>query len=144
MTVPDRREITSALLSMLSSSVAVPVGDQVAPSIDPQRPWVVVYSLGGQFEGSFGLPDSDARFAYRIESVGRTREQCEWCGDTVRRTMLSRSSSGTFQVAFPTTSPWRVNDRQPEGTPGGVSLEGSPPDRVFSFSENYVLCVTPQ
>lgn len=140
MTVPDRREITSALVNMLTSAVAVPVGDHVAPELDPQSPWVIVYSTpGGLYEGSFHYPESDARFAYRIESVGRTREQCEWCADKVRRTLLSRSSSGSFQVSFPATTPWLVNNRQPEGTPGGVSLEGN---SVFSFSENYVLCVT--
>lgn len=143
MTVPDRRGITSALVDMLASAVSVPVGDHTAPAIEAQRPWVVVYSIpGGQYEGSFHYPESDVRFAYRIESVGRNREQCEWCGDNVRRTMLARSSSGQFQVSFPATSPWLVNDRQPEGTLGGVVAEGSPPDRVFSFSENYILCVT--
>lgn len=144
MSVPDRRDITNSLVAMLTSAVAVPVGDHQAPVTEAQQPWVVVYSVpGGQYDGSLQYPESDAQFAYRIESVGRNREQCEWCADNVRRTMLARSSSGGFQVSFPDTSPWLVNDRRPEGNPGGVVLEGSPTDRVFSFSEHYIICATP-
>lgn len=144
MTVPDRRLITNGLITLLDA-VGWPVGDHTAPERVSGKGWIVVYSIpGGGFEyGSLRMPDETAQFTYQIDSVGLSREQAEWGADAVRRTLLARTGTGAFQVAFPAVAGWAVIDRHPDGTPGGVTPEGTPPNRVFSNPERFVLCVTP-
>lgn len=146
MTVPDRRLVTKGVLQMLAA-INWPVGDHTAPERVEGKGWLVVYSIpGGGYEYGSPLrsPDDTAQFTYQVDSVGLSREQAEWGADAVRRTFLARTGTGAFQVAFPNVlSGFKVIDRYPDGTPGGVTPEGTPPNRVFSNPERFVICVTP-
>lgn len=148
MTVVDRRIVTEAILTMLRTSTGMPVGDSVLDEDDivDQKPWGVLHPIdGGGYEGGapYTAPDSDAQLVYQVDSVGRSRGQAEWMADLVRRTMLARSSSGSFQVASPSIAPFKIIDRAPDTAPGGVIPEGEPSARVYSISERFVIFVTP-
>jgi hypothetical protein len=145
MTVPDRQLVTTALVSMVASSTGKAAGDHKAPAARTVgQPYVVVYSIaGGGFWGpGLTAPDASADLVYQLDAVGATRAQAEWMGDAVRRTLLARTN-GAFQVAFPAVSGWVMADREPSGGPGGIGVEGVPPNEVFTVAERYTLRLTP-
>lgn len=143
----DRRPVTSALLLMLVEASGKPVGLGEPPSgIDDSEPWGILHSIpGGGYEGSLNDPNSDIAFVYQVDSIGRSIGQVEWMADLIRRTMLARTASGSFQVAFPVLEGSIVNDRRPDTTPGGVIAEGevSTNTRVYTISERFSVHVTP-
>lgn len=144
MTVPDRQFITNNLLTMLAAGTGKQVGDHKAPAV-PVYPYSVLYVLpGGEYWGApLIAPDADVDMYYQVDSIGARRDQVEWLADRVRRTMLARTSGGVFQVSFTNPTGWKVADRVPEGGPGGVQVEGSPPNEVFSIPERFALRVVP-
>lgn len=153
MTVIDRRPITKALVSWLASSTGKPCGDhRLPPNLPPHPappakpdPYMIAYALdGGGFWGP-GLvaPEQNADYLYQVTSVGWSPEQVQWMADRVFATMLARSASGAFQVAFPAVTGIVVADRLPDGGRGGIDVAGKRPDEVFSLPERYVLRVVP-
>lgn len=146
MTVPDRQLVTTALVAMVAAGTGKSTGDHKAPAtLTPGDPYAIVYAIpGGRFWGG-GLvaPDASADLVYQVDSIGATRAQAEWMGDRVRRTILARTSTGAFQVAFPAVAGWSMADREPDGGPGGVDVAGVPPNEVFTVAERYTLRVTP-
>lgn len=151
MTVPDRRLVTDALVAMIAGSTGKPCGKTRVPDLPavtpPAKPspYTVVHAIdGGGFWGP-GLvaPEESADFVYQVDSVGWSPDQCEWMADAVRRTLLARTSSGAFQVAFPAVSGLVVTDRRPEGGPGGIDAGGKRPNEVYSIAERFTVCVCP-
>lgn len=143
MTVPDRQLLTSAFIAMLATGTGKQIGDHRAPPAPRVIPYGIVTSIpGGGFSGP-GLfaPDADADFVYQVDSIGERRDQAEWLGDRVRRTILARTA-GAFQVAFPAVAGLLVADREVDAI-GGVDVAGDFPNEVFTVSDRYVLRVTP-
>ncbi len=156
MTVIDRRPITKALVPWLATATGKPCGDHRLPTNLPppptergrkSDPYTIVFALdgGGYWGPGLTAPDQAADFVYQVTSVGYSPEQVQWMADAVKRTMLARSSSGAFQVAFPAVTGVVIADRMPpEGDgPGGIDIAGRHPDEVFSIPERYVLRAVP-
>ena len=144
MTVPDRQFITNAVIALLVTGTGKAVGDPKAP-LSTAPPYSVVFSIpgGGYWGAALVGPEADADFVYQVDAVGLRRSQAEWMADRVRRTILARPSSGSFQVTLVPPTGWAVADRVPDGGPGGVQVDGSPPHEVFSVAERFVLRVVP-
>jgi len=170
MTVLDRRPVASALVAMLAASTAKPCGDNRVPPDLPQPmppnkpgPYTVVHDIDtGDMWGAFLVaPDACADLVYQVDSVGYSPEQCRWMADASRRTLLARSASGAFQVAFPEpaydeTTAYEATTRyvtehfygikvadRAFDSGGGMETEGKRPNEVFTISERYVLRVVP-
>ncbi len=149
MSVPDRRLLTSSVLTLIATGTARPTGDGKAPAIDlaltASWPYAVVHVItGGGYWGSpLTRPDECADFVYQVDSVARRRDQAEWMADLVRRTVLARTSTGAFQVALANPAGWEVKDREADGGAGTVVAEGDPPNTVFSLSERFRFRVVP-
>lgn len=148
MTTPDIRLPFAGILGMLQAAVAFPIGDHEVPKPEdrlPRKPWGVVYLIdGGEFDGPpLTAPNADASFIVQIDVVGARPDHALWGGDMVRRTMISRSASGAFQVASPDLEALKVSDRLPMGGPSGLVPGGDPGHRVYSWSERYAIYVTP-
>lgn len=144
MTVPDRQLITDAFLSMLSTGTGKTVGDHKAPT-GQAFPYHVLHVIpgGGYWGAPLAAPDAQADFVYQIDSVSSQRKNCEWAADIARRTVLTRNPAGAFQVTLVPPTGWKVADRVPDGGPGGVTVEGVPPNEVFAVAERFVLRVVP-
>lgn len=146
MTVPDRQLVTTALIAMLSTGTGKQVGDHKAPAVLTKgEPYAIVYSLtgGGYWGPGLVAPTASSDVVYQIDAIGATRAQAEWMGDRVRRTVLARTATGAFQVAFPAVAGWDMADREPAGGPGGVDVAGTPPNEVFTVAERFTLRLTP-
>lgn len=152
MTVPDRRPVTAGLVTMIATATGKPCGDQQVPdglpvTADPSEkvPYSVVHEIdgGGYWGPGLVAPEQCADFVYQIDSVGFSPAQCRWLADRNRRTMLARSSSGAFRVAFPAVTGLAVADRMPETNPGGMDVGGKHPHQVFTIAERFTLRVVP-
>jgi hypothetical protein len=150
VTVPDRRKVTDAVLSLVAAGTSPrPVGDHKAP--EPlDYPYSVLYAIdGGGFWGpALSAPDRAADFVYQVDAVAKRRDQCEWMADTIRRTFLARQSSGAFQVSLTYPVGWVVADRQPDGGAGtvvrdGPVAEGGDTYWVYSQAQRFVVRVVP-
>jgi hypothetical protein len=87
------RAHTAAVLATLEAAAAATiaeVGDaqqpagaswQGQPGHSQFVPYMVVYPLGGPFDGTLGDPDDDADLQWQVTCVGETREQTEWLAD---------------------------------------------------------------
>jgi hypothetical protein len=56
-------------------------GWQGAPGESEFVPYMIVWALPGQFNGTIGDPQDDAELSYQVTCVGETREQAEWVAD---------------------------------------------------------------
>jgi hypothetical protein len=84
---------TNAVVATLETAVAATiavVGDAYKPGVtgwqgEPGHsqfaPYMIVYPLGGGFDGTIGDPDDDASLQWQVTCVGETREQAEWVTD---------------------------------------------------------------
>ncbi len=156
MTVLDRRPVTTALVGWLATATGKPCGDHRLPTNLPAAPttpgkkpdpYSIVYALdgGGYWGPGLVAPDQAADWLYQVTSVGYSPAQVQWLADAVKRTLLARSASGAFQVAFPAVTGVVIADRMPpEGSgAGGIDIAGKHPDEVFSIPERYVLRAVP-
>lgn len=143
MTTLDPRLVTNALLELLRDATSLPIGDLRLPEVAEGKPWAIVYPVGqGERWGpELWAPDSSGSLHYQVTSVGRTREQCEWMGGLVDRSLLARSS-GRFQVDWPDMDGWKVIDRRLVGAEG-IDPEGVSPNLVYSQPARYAIHVTP-
>lgn len=83
----DPRTHNDAFLAALQGAGLV-IGDAREPSASfgwqgvPGQsdfvPYVIVYPLTQNFDGSLGCPDVDSTLAWQATCVGSTREQCDW------------------------------------------------------------------
>lgn len=144
--IADRGPVTSGFIEMLERGTNAPVGDHEIPELQSRKPWAIVYAIdGGGYSGPpLTSPEADAQFVYQVTSSGLSREQVDWMADTVRRTVLARTPSGAFQVAFPFIEVYTVKNRHPDSPPGQLEIEGPPEHRVYSIPERFVLSVTPK
>lgn len=145
MSVVDTAPIVDWLLRLLESGTGRPVGDSEAPTKQDGFPYVVVREIdGSSMSGPFLVaPDADLALVFQVDSVGRTIDQARWMADTVRRTILARTATGSFQVQLVNPTGYSVVDRQPSGGPPTPVSEGPAPNRVYSFPERFTIHVTP-
>lgn len=138
----DRSEITDSLIELLRTGTRKSVGDAEIPG-GGGFPYHVVHPIpgGGTWGAPLVDPDANADFVYQVDSVSKRRKEAEVAADTARRTILHRTSSGTFQVAMKDPTGWKIADRQYSGTPGGLIVTGNPPNRIFTISERFTFRV---
>lgn len=77
------------------------------------NPYWIIYPMP-TFEpyGDLAHPESGARLAYQITSVGRTDESCQIMSDLIRRGILERSATGEFVRAIAAGASMSVIDRR--------------------------------
>ncbi len=144
--IADVRPFTDWFIALLEAGTSKSVGDHRIPPLgDPLDPYCIVYAIpGGGFDGpALTSPDADARLIHQVTSAGKTRAQAQWMADLVRRTVLSRTASGAFQVQLAAPLGWSIPDRRPVGGPGGIDPEGKDPHLVYSGSDRFEICITP-
>lgn len=140
-----RREVTDAAL-LFARQLGMPVGDGEIPAgAHPKmdRPYLIVWALpGGGFSGPpLHAPHDDVVWVYQVDAVGRRRDQVEFAADAVRDLFVGRVD-GALSV-FPDRPGWAVADREPDGSPGGITSVGEPPNRVLTASQRFRLHTTP-
>jgi hypothetical protein len=145
--VLERNVLSDAVTRWLADNLDRPVGrGQAPPGQDGERPfpYAILYTIpGGSFSGGpLVEPDADASVVYQINCAALRVNQAEQLADAARAVMLERTSTG-FTIPSPEVPGWVIIDRAPDGAPGGTEYSGTPPKRVFTAAERYVLHVTP-
>lgn len=138
------RDLTSALIAMLQTATARPVGDgEVPQGFTIEQGYYIVYGIpnDGYFDG-LEAAGQDADVVYQVTSVGKRRDHADWLADRARLTILARTGP-TFQVAFVPPAGMKVIDRRPDsGLPGTPVSQGTPPNQRWQVAERFVLSVT--
>lgn len=153
--VVSRRAVFEGVLAGVQNGTNVPpidvtVFDTVVALEDAEDtissyPYVVAYDIGSVAPTgpSLTAPEADGGLLIQFTSVGRTRAQAQWCSDLVRRVMTQRAPDGDFAVPMGDTDQWVVIDRASYGGAAGVTVEGTPPNEIYSVPDVYVVYVTP-
>lgn len=137
MSVPGTAGVTNALVALIATATARPVGDAVLPTAaDP--PFAIVYPLPGGDNWGPGLtaPQSGAAIEYQITSVAVGRSAVEAFADTVRLAILGRAAGGAFTNAL-VVAGLVVLERELVAY-GGVDQERG----VFNARDHYRIHVT--
>ena len=119
------------------------VYDTVVP-VDAQFPYWVVYQIpGGEGYGPpLTDPDADTQIVVQVDSVAGRRDQAQLNRDRAANVMLSRRG-GALQYDMGAIAGWAFCGRMRNDVPGGVEVEGAPPNAVFTASDRYTIAVTP-
>lgn len=165
----DRRPVTDAILRALRAHSEtlpapfpieegdVPPGETIVdvdgtpepqPDVtkNPERPYLIVWSLPGGRVGGPPLvdPEADVTWTYQLTAVGDNLAQAEWCRDQAHRVMVGRNGDGSYRHgmiilnADETPAPIEICDRAwPE--PGGPT----PSNGTVAVSETYEISTTP-
>lgn len=135
---PNRAPLTAALVAMLATVTARPVGDGEPPA-NTTMPYSIVEEIpGGGLSGPpMFAPDADGAFAYQIRCVGGRRDQTGALADRVRQAILGRTVDGLWANAI-TVAGLAVIDREQQSI-GGIDREGT----VFNAVDGYLLTVSP-
>lgn len=99
-----------------------PFGWAGVPGQSVFAPYVIVYPLSGELDGSLGCPDTDGDLSWQVTCVGSTREQCDWLLDT---TVTALVGTGTLTVAGRSIPRVRLE------TPGGTRRDDSTDPALF-------------
>lgn len=137
MSVPNSGPVTVALINLLATLTARPIGDGALPNAaDP--PFAVVYPMDSSLTWGpdYVAPQAGAALNYQITVVDVTRAGAETFADTVRHALLDRNVDGAFVNALPVAG-LAVLDREL------VAYGGVDSDRgVFNVRDNYQIHVT--
>lgn len=99
MAVASLRTHTDAVLAKLVATTVL-VGDGFKPQaggfFDKAgeslfRPYMILYPLSGQFDGTIAAGSDDAEIDYQVTCVGETRVQAEWCADQAIAALVEQS-----------------------------------------------------
>lgn len=142
MTVPDRRVVTDAVITMLEGATGRPVGDFDAPGDgdSPEYPYLVVTSIpGGGSSGIVGNPADTLTIVYQLTSVGLRRDQAEQLAARAHEAMLAIAPSGEWVHPI-SASGHSIGVREHDAS-GGTDFEGP----VVNAVERYTVAasVTP-
>ena len=94
-TTVDTRIFTDAVLARLRSNAeGLDVGDAEAPDVpSPSYPFAVLYPEPSpdtsDEDGTLADPMSHRTLEWQVTSVGRSREQAQWCSDIMRAILQS-------------------------------------------------------
>ncbi len=140
---PIRSErVTSALHTLLDAELAVPVGDHGTDNISTVGSYTILWKIdGGEVRGSIGDPHQDLTLVYQIDSVGRSRNQCEGLADLVRTVVVGMSAAGGHTYVLAGTSfTGGLRTQQTTGmpTPEGVDDTGQ---EVWTQRERFEIDV---
>lgn len=100
MSLADPRLHDDALVNLLASvglvvgdaaDPTVPFGWQGTPGQSTFVPYVIVYPLDQDYDGSLGCPDTDSDLSWQATCVGATRDQCDWVRAKVADTLIGAS-----------------------------------------------------
>lgn len=97
--IPFER-VTTGLLGLLETVSTFPVGDHGTyrpdrTPIDTSDRYGILWHVdGGLSAGSVGDPHQTFVLVYQVDSVGRSRQQCEQTGDTFREAMVAIAPTG--------------------------------------------------
>lgn len=145
----DQSLVTTALIQLLEAAPgSFAVGDHISPpGANPRvAPYGVVKTIaGGSFDGPpLWDPEADVTLVYQVDAVGFTRPQAQALAARFRTQITGRKSTGgAYLVAITQPAGMRIHDRISEGTSGGVIVEGTAPDEIYSVPDRYLLTVTP-
>lgn len=97
MSVHQSRPLTAAVVALLEAAdLIVAAGHQPAaggwqatPANSTFKPYVVVWPLSGDLDGSIAVGHEDAQVIYQLSCVGASIEQAEWTADTARTALLT-------------------------------------------------------
>jgi hypothetical protein len=140
---------TSALLATLQTGTGFPVGDHgpPTPTVAVPRPTAGRYCIlqaipGGALFGSQAFEAEMATLVYQVDSMARSRAQCQWLADRVRQVMLDRGpSSYVHQIIV---SGWVLAHRSQQTVDSPVD-EGRDEtgESLWSCRERYEVTVVP-
>lgn len=140
----DTALVIPALVRWLSDATNTPIGDHERP-VQPDRnlPWGILWVIpGGMYDGPpFSDPESETEIIVQVDSVAFHQKSARWLGDTVRRSMVSRTVGSRYQVAPPDMAPVKLIRRRTQGPPG-FTLDGDKENRVYSVQERFALYLT--
>lgn len=144
----DTGLVTAWLIDLLQTDPGdFAVGDHMAPlGADPRvAPYFVVWEIiGGSFEGPpLTDPEADQSIVYQVDAVGFLRPQANTLAAHARHMITGRSTNGGYAVAMTSPPGLLIYDRISEGSSGGVIVEGTAPDEIYSVPNRYILTVTP-
>lgn len=144
-TTIDHSKVTDWLIALLGGA-GFGVGDHKAPAGANPRdaPYLVVWEIpGGSTEGpALWDPEADHAIPYQVDAVGFTRAQAQALAARARDRVCGRAG-GAYLVAVDSPPGMLVHDRISEGSSGGVIVQGTAPDEVYTVPQRYVLTVTP-
>ncbi|MEU9703108.1 hypothetical protein [Streptomyces sp. NPDC047981] len=146
----ERREVTNAVLAMLTAATGMPVGRGRLPQ-NPGTRYYVVHALDATLSGP-PLADlnEDLTVIFQVDSVSApdptkpgssgSAEQAEWLADRARAAFLGRSRlSGQWTHPI-SVSGAVVMARSLDSEPGGTN---DPADAIMNFVQRFRLDLTP-
>lgn len=138
--------ITTAVINLLKDNLAVGsrVYDSKVPPDATHHYWLVTHIAGGGYGGPpLTQPEADTTLVYQVDSVGARRDQAQWAADKAATIMVGRGAGGALTFALAMPAGWNECARMRNDVPGGVEVEGAPPNLVFTASNRFEVVVTP-
>jgi hypothetical protein len=144
----DHGLVTEWLIELLKTDNGnFDVGDHMAPPGADARvaPYFVVWGIaGGSFDGPpLHDPEGDHSIVYQVDAVGFLRPQAQALAARARNMITGRLPNGGYISALASPAGMSIHDRISDGSSGGVIVEGTAPDEIYSAPNRYVLTVTP-
>jgi hypothetical protein len=134
--------VTNAFLELLRSGGLAVYDHTVPPAA--RRPYCMVSSIpGGGWSGPplMGGQD-DASLVYQVDYVAARRDQAQLYRDKGDAVVVGRTDGG-LDFEFPYVEGWACCDRIRTDAPGGVEVEGAPPNAVYTAVRRYTITMTP-
>jgi hypothetical protein len=149
MTVITTEPTTSALLATLRIGTGFPVGDHAppAPTVAVPRPTSGRYCIlqaipGGALFGSQAFEAEMATLVYQVDSMARSRAQCEWLADRVRQVMLDRTATGWLHPIVVSGAVVAYRNQQTVDSPVDEGRDETG-ESLWSCRERYEVTVVP-
>ncbi len=149
MTVVATEPVTSAVIATLATGTGHPVGDHAPPrpsvaNSDPTRGrYSIVWSIpGGSVDGTWANPHEEATLVYQVDSVGRSRQQCQWLADRNRQVMLDRTASGWLHPITGSSFTVIYRNHQVVGAPENEGRDETGQE-TFTCRDRYEVTIGP-
>lgn len=147
MTTTTRLPVDTAFVQLLRDNTTKPVyfpdsgtAESGVPPTDTTPPYVMVTPIpGGETVGPpLATPEADVEVYYQTDCVGGTASQAVWMADEVRKIVVGRNATGTFDYPLTITG-FDVLTRYTDGGMAGAALDG----KLWVSRPRWCIFVTP-
>jgi hypothetical protein len=138
-------QITDALLSTAQTFFgAVKVYDHTVPG-DAGKMYLLMQSIDGGTTSGPPLtdPDADIDMVFQFDCVATRRDAAQYLQGRLYAFLLGRNADGSFATPVTIPTSRRVAARMLNSAPGGVQVQGTPPQYLYVTQDRFTLTITP-
>lgn len=138
-------QITDALLSAAQTFFgATKVYDHTVFG-DVGKMYLLLQTIsgGGTSGPPMTAPDADITMVFQFDCIATRRDAAQYLQGRLYAFLLGRADDGSFATPITLPTSRRVADRMLDSAPGGVEVQGTPPQYLYVTQDRFTLTITP-